>query len=259
VPEDYESDRTFVMIRHFNDESLFGYTLALGEAGHPVISMTYEDEYDLGGLMFLWEMATAIAGHVLGIQPFDQPNVESAKIRARDVLTNLQRDGKVAQQLPIASDDGLTVYGQGVGGEVRVAINEFVELTRFGDYIALHAYLTPNPLHDELLNFLRLALRTRFKCATTVGYGPRFLHSTGQLHKGDRGNGLFIQITCDESDDIAIPDQAGSNTSSLTFGTLKLSQALGDAEALRESGRRVLRVHLAKQAEGLSKLISILR
>lgn len=258
-PEVYNSDRTFVMIRHFNDESLFGYTLALGEAGHPVISMTYEDEHDLGGLMFLWEMATAIAGHVLGIQPFDQPNVESAKIRAREVLTNLQKSGVTIQSQPAAHDGEIAVYSELKGSSVTDTLNQFVEQTRFGDYIALHAYLTLNPLHDELLNLTRLALRTRFKCATTVGYGPRFLHSTGQLHKGDRGNGLFIQVTCDEPNDIAIPDQAGSVQSALSFGTLKLSQALGDAEALHEAGRRVIRVHLAKQTEGLAKLISILR
>jgi hypothetical protein len=142
---------------------------------------------------------------------------------------------------------------------VSDALNQFVEQTRYGDYIAIQAYLTPTPRHDELLHDMRLALRTRFKCATTVGYGPRFLHSTGQLHKGDRGNGIFLQITCDEPADIAIPDQSGSDASSLSFGTLKLSQALGDADALRESNRRLLRVHLADQTTGLAKLISILR
>ena len=259
LPEDYDADRTFVVIRHYDDESLFGHVLALGEAGHPVITMTYEDEHDLGGLMFLWEMATAIAGHVLGIQPFDQPNVESAKVRARGLVTNLQRDGQLAIASPIAKEDGIAVFSEIRGSSVSDAINQFVEQTRFGDYIAIQAYLTPTPRHDELLNEIRVALRARFKCATTAGYGPRFLHSTGQLHKGDRGNGLFIQITCDEKNDIPIPDETRSDISALSFGTLKLSQALGDAEALRESGRRLLRVHVANQTEGLAKLISILR
>jgi hypothetical protein len=259
APAEYNSDRTFVLIRHFDDESQMGKALALGEAGHPVITMTYEDHHDLGGLMFLWEMATAVAGHVLGIQPFDQPNVESAKVRTRALVANLQREGKLTQPQPVAHADGLEVYGDIMASSVSDAINQFVEQTRFGDYVAVQAYLTPSPLHDELLTAIRVALRTRFKCATTVGYGPRFLHSTGQLHKGDRGNGLFIQITCDDADDISIPDDAGSSSSSLSFGRLKLAQALGDGEALRESGRRLLRVHLANQSDGLAKLVSMLR
>jgi glucose-6-phosphate isomerase/transaldolase/glucose-6-phosphate isomerase len=221
--------------------------------------MTYEDAYDIAGLMFLWEMATAVAGHVLGIQPFDQPNVESAKVRARNVVSAISREGRLPAVQPTVAADGLTVYGDRAASSVSDAVNQFVEQTRFGDYIAIHAYITPTQGHDELLAQLRLALRTRFRAATTVGYGPRFLHSTGQLHKGDRGNGLFIQITCDEPHDIAIPNQAGAPESALSFGTLKLAQALGDAEALRDVGRRVLRVHLADQTDGLSKLVTILR
>lgn len=259
VPSDYNIDRTFVVIRHFDDESAMAHSLALGEAGHPVITMTYEDLNDLGGMMFLWEMATAVAGHVLGIQPFDQPNVESAKVRARGLVTNLQRDGNLLQSKPAAHADGIAVHGEIIASSVSDAINQFVEQTRFGDYIAVHAYLTPSPHHDALLSAIRVALRARFTCATTVGYGPRFLHSTGQLHKGDRGNGLFIQITCDDFDDIPIPDDAGSPASTLSFGKLKLAQALGDGEALREAGRRLLRIHVANQTEGLAKVVSMLR
>lgn len=259
VPSDYNFDRTFVLIRHYDDESHMGRALALGEAGHPVITMTYEDLHDLGGMMFLWEMATAVAGHVLGIQPFDQPNVESAKVRARGLVANLQRDGKLARGKAAAHEDGIEVHGDIKASSVSDALNQFVEQTRFGDYVAVQAYLTPSQYNNELLSAMRLALRTRFKCATTIGYGPRFLHSTGQLHKGDRGNGLFIQITCDDIDDIPIPDDAGSPVSTLSFGTLKLAQALGDGEALRDSGRRLLRVHLDDQADGLAKLVSMLR
>jgi hypothetical protein len=255
----YNADRTFVLIRHHDDDSQTGPVLALGEAGHPTITMTYEDAYDLGGLMFLWEMATAVAGHVLGIQPFDQPNVESAKIRSREVVAAFQRDGRLPVEKPVVEGDGLAVFGALTASSVTDAINQFVEQTRYGDYIAIQAYLTPSPKHDHLLGQIRLALRTRFRAATTVGYGPRFLHSTGQLHKGGRGNGLFIQITCDEKDDIPIPDQAGIAQSSLSFGALKLSQALGDAEALHDAERRIMRVHLTEQSEGLAKLVSILR
>lgn len=259
VPADYNFDRTFVFIRHFEDETLIGRALALGEAGHPVITMTYEDHHDLGGLMFLWEMATAVAGHVLGIQPFDQPNVESAKVRARAVVAELQRSGQPRHLKAAAQGDGIEVHGDIRASSVSDAINQFVEQTRFGDYIAVQAYLTPTLRHDELLAAMRLALRTRFKCATTLGYGPRFLHSTGQLHKGDRGNGLFIQITCEEQGDIQIPDDAGASASSLSFGQLKLAQAMGDGEALRDAGRRLLRIHLSDQSDGLSKLVSMLR
>jgi glucose-6-phosphate isomerase len=259
VPSDYNIDRTFVLIRHYDDESQMGRALALGEAGRPVITMTYEDLHDLGGMMFLWEMATSVAGHVLGIQPFDQPNVESAKVRARSLVANLERDGELLPSKPAAREDGIEVHSHIKASSVSDAINQFVEQTRFGDYIAIQAYLTPSPQNDELLSAMRVALRTRFRCATTVGYGPRFLHSTGQLHKGDRGNGLFIQITCEDLDDILIPDNAGSPASTLSFGKLKLAQALGDGEALRDSGRRLLRVHLADQADGLAKLVSMLR
>lgn len=255
----YNADRTFVLIRHHDDDSQMGPVLALGEAGHPTITMTYEDVYDLGGLMFLWEMATAVAGHVLGIQPFDQPNVESAKVRSREVVAAFQRDGRLPVEKPVVEGDGLAVFGALTASSVADAINQFVEQTRYGDYIAIQAYLTPSPKHDDLLGQIRLAMRTRFRAATTVGYGPRFLHSTGQLHKGGRGNGLFIQITCDEKDDIPIPDQAGIAQSSLSFGALKLSQALGDAEALRDAERCIMRVHLTEQSEGLAKLVSILR
>lgn len=255
----YNADRTFVLIRHFNDESHFGRLLALAADGHPTVTMTYEDVSDIGGLMFLYEMATAVAGHVLGIQPFDQPDVESAKIRSRDAVAAFQKTGKLPASRPICEDDGLSVYGSLAASSISDALNQFVEQTRFGDYIAIHAYLTPSARHDELLAQLRLALRTRFRAATTVGYGPRFLHSTGQLHKGDRGNGLFLQITGNDATDLPIPDTAGKPEASLTFATLKLAQALGDAEALREAGRRTMRVNLADPTDGLAKLVSILR
>ncbi len=259
VPEDYNKDRTFVIVRRFDDESHMGRSLALGEAGHPLITMTYEDKYDLGGLLFLWEMAAAVAGHVLGIHPFDQPNVEAAKVRARQIVDDFRRAGTLKSAPAGIAEGGIAIFSHRGASSISDAINQFVEQTRYGDYIAIHAYLTPTRRTDQLLAELRVALRTRFACATTVGYGPRFLHSTGQLHKGDRGNGLFIQITCDDSSDIAIPDEAGAEGSTLTFGILKLAQAIGDGQALQDCGRRVIRVHLADQSDGLAKLVSMLR
>ncbi|HWO57293.1 MAG TPA: glucose-6-phosphate isomerase [bacterium] len=256
-PSEYGGDRAFVLIRHCEDESHLALAHELSEAGHPMIVMTYEDATDLGGLMFLWEMATAVAGHVLGIHPFDQPDVEAAKVRARAALADLRATGHLPRVDPSADDNGIAVFGA-ESGTVEEVISRFIGQTRFGDYIAIQAYLTPSPAHDEMLSRLRLGLRRRFHAATTVGYGPRFLHSTGQLHKGDRGNGLFVQITCDEANDLPIPDRAGAPESALSFGALKLAQAIGDGEALHAAGRRLLRVHLRDQDAGLAKLVSIL-
>ena len=132
----------------------------------------------------------------------------------------------------------------------------FLALAQAGDYISLQAYVQPTAETDAALLALRLRLRDRLKLATTVGYGPRFLHSTGQLHKGDGGNGLFIQFTANEAQDVPIPDEAGSRASSMTFGVLKMAQALGDKRALEDAGRRVIRFHLGDDVVGGLKLLA---
>lgn len=231
APSFYDKDRVFVYVQLAGDESFTHAMSTLAIAGHPTITLHLSDRYDLGGHFFLWEMATAIAGHILGIHPFDQPNVESAKVQARKMVQAYQESGELPEDQALAPD--------------AAALRTFLTDTQPGDYVSIQAYIPPTPEMDRALEALRLAIRTRTKCATTVGYGPRFLHSTGQLHKGDRGNGLFIQFVSEATQDVPIPDVAGQAGSSMTFGVLKLAQALGDAAALRAENRRLIRFHLS--------------
>jgi transaldolase/glucose-6-phosphate isomerase len=240
-PEVYGDDRLFVHLRLSGDDTHDAALDALEAVGHPVVRLNLHDPYDLGGQFFLWEMATAVASHRLGINPFDQPNVEAAKALARRMVAEYTEKGA----LPSGESAPLTAE----------ALNDFLSQAQPGDYIALQAYLQPTAGTDAALAALRVRLRDRFKLATTVGYGPRFLHSTGQLHKGDAGHGLFIQFTADDPRDVPIPDEAGWPDSSITFGVLKATQALGDRQALLDAGRRVIRFHLGENAiGGLKKL-----
>jgi glucose-6-phosphate isomerase len=193
----------------------------------PSVKLNLTDPYDLGGQFFLWEFATAVAGYVLEINPFDQPNVESAKVQGRKFIEEYTKTGKLPK------GDTSSVDAE--------ALTRFLDQADTGDYIALQAYAAPTPKLAELFARLREQLLKKYKVATTFGYGPRFLHSTGQLHKGDRGNGLFVQfITTPLTNDVPIPKEAGSTESEITFGVLKVAQAMGDAQALREAGRRVI-------------------
>jgi glucose-6-phosphate isomerase len=239
----YGDDRLFIHLRLDGDETHTAALAALAAAGHPVVRLRWHDRYDLGGHFFVWGMATAIASHRLGINPFDQPNVEAAKVRAQEMVAAYIKTGT----LPGGESAPLTA----------AALDEFLGQARPGDYVALQAYLPPTRETDAALQELRTRLRDRLRLATTVGYGPRFLHSTGQLHKGDAGNGLFIQFTADDLRDVPIPDAAGSPASSITFGVLKAAQILGDQRALLDAGRRVIRFHLgADPVGGLKQLRS---
>jgi len=253
-PDVYGDDRVFVYLRlddplpnppphagEGDNDTHDAAVQALEDAGHPVVRLRLRDLYDLGGQFFLWEMATAVAGHRLGINPFDQPDVEAAKVLARNMVAEYKEKGV----LPDVESAPLTTE----------ALDKFLAQARPGDYITLQAYVQPSAEADTALAALRLRLRDRTRLATTVGYGPRFLHSTGQLHKGDAGNGLFIQLTADDPRDASIPDQAGSPGSTMTFGVLKMAQALGDRQALLDAGRRVIRFHLGDDvAGGLKRL-----
>jgi hypothetical protein len=197
------------------------------------------DRYGLGAQFFLWEIATAVAGHRLGINPFDQPNVEAAKVLARQMVDEYIKTGA----LPESESDPPTA----------AALEELLSSAQPGAYIALQAFVQPTAETDAALLALRTRLRDRFKLATTVGYGPRFLHSTGQLHKGDAGHGLFVQFTADVAKDAPIPDEAGAPDSSISFGVLKTAQALGDRQALLDAGRQVIRFHLGTDVVGTLK------
>jgi hypothetical protein len=203
-----------------------------------VVRLRQHDLYGLGAQFFVWEMATAVAGHLLGVNPFDQPNVEAAKVLAREMVIEYAEKGALPK-------------GESVSPSAA-ALDEFIAQAQVGDaadgvgrgYVALQAYVQPAEETDALLLALRTRLRDRYRLATTVGYGPRFLHSTGQLHKGDAGNGLFVQFTADSTTDVPIPDEAGAPGSTMTFGVLKMAQALGDGQALLDAGRQMIRFHL---------------
>lgn len=210
----YGNDRVFVRATSQEDR-------------HPSIALELNDKYDLGGQFFLWEFATAVAGYVLGINPFDQPNVESAKVQTRQVVDIYQKTGSLPKPETTPLDSG--------------SLAAFLQKVKEGDYIAIQAYVAPSAALAAALQDLRKRVGNKYRVATTLGYGPRFLHSTGQLHKGDKGNGLFIQfITSPPANDVPIPKEVGTPDSDITFGVLKVAQAMGDAQALRSAGRRVV-------------------
>jgi glucose-6-phosphate isomerase len=254
----YGDDRLFVSVK-LRDEDVDFSLEELARAGHPVVEIRLNDAYDLASEMFRWEMATAIAGRRLGINPFDQPNVESAKVLAREMVETYREEGTLPAQEPTLRAEGISVYGPAGAGTLAGALDGFLAQAKPGDYVALQAYVRPSEETTDALQRLRLKLRDGTKLATTLGYGPRFLHSTGQLHKGDAGNGLFIQFTADHQQDAAIPDEAGAAAAALTFGVLEEAQALGDRRALLDGGRRVIRFHLREDVvAGLERLAGTL-
>jgi transaldolase/glucose-6-phosphate isomerase len=263
-PELYSDDRLFVEISLKDDLKNEQKLQALSRNGHPVVNLQLEDIYDLGREFFRWEMATAIAGWRLGINAFDQPNVEAAKVQARKMIEAYKAEGRLEQSSPALVENGTRVFSDLTGktaGEILLKFLDFANQTTSADrpYVALQAYLNPSEQLDEALLDLKARIQKRSRLAVTSGYGPRFLHSTGQLHKGDGGHGLFIQFTDDVSDDSPIPDEAGKEDSSVDFGTLITAQALGDARALTDAGRKVLRFDLGKDVVGgLKKLTDAL-
>lgn len=252
VPAVYGNDRLFVYLRLEGDETHDEAVQVLIQAEQPVVYLHLHDLYDLGGEFFLWEMAIALAGRRIGINPFDQPDVEAAKSLAREMVAGYQRDGRLPELVPTLQANGITVYADDSAESLTEALNTFLALGRPGDYIALQAYVQPTEETTTALQHLRISLRDTLALATTSGYGPRFLHSTGQLHKGDAGNGLFIQFTADPTQDAPIPDKAGASASSITFGILISAQSLGDRQALLNAkpSRRVIRFHMGKDVVG---------
>jgi len=259
-PEDYGNDRLFVHLRLAGDTEHEEKLADLERAGHPVVTVNLRDRYDLGGQFFLWEMATAVAGWRMGINPFDQPDVESSKALARRMVDEYVEKGVFPEEEASLVDGDIMVFGGPVSQDPGSALASFIgEGIADGAYVALQAYIQPGPETDRALHHLRMRLRDRFRIAVTVGYGPRFLHSTGQLHKGDAGRGLFVQFTADNTTDVPIPDDAGSPAFSMTFGILKKTQAAGDRKALQNAGRRVVRFHLGTDIiGGLARLAEAL-
>jgi glucose-6-phosphate isomerase len=245
APDFYSKDRLFIYIKMKNDSSYKMQINALKDAGFPIIEIELNDIYDLGKEYFRWEFATVIAGWVLGIQPFDQPNVESAKVVARKMMSEYKEKGELPSLKPKFREEGISVSGNIKSDNLKSSINEFLQNVTGGkSYVAIHAYLKPDKETTNQLQSIRTAIQKKFKVATTLGYGPRFLHSTGQLHKGDAGNGLFIQIIGDPKENLLIPDDPNNDESSISFGVLIKAQAMGDKEALLNNNRNVLTLDL---------------
>lgn len=263
--EAYGSDRVFVVIHADEIDKETGRKLsALEDAGHPVVYRRLADLHELGAELFVWEMATAVAGYLLSINPFDQPNVQESKDNTNRLLEEFKKTGALPEPSPLVTEGELKLYGtprsvetspaQSPQSALSSVVTEFINRAASGDYIALLAYIEETPAHDRLLAAIRTQLRAMLKVATTTGYGPRFLHSTGQLHKGGPDNGIFIQLTDDDKTDLPIPGEPYS------FGVLKQAQSLGDFSSLEGHDRRALRVHLGGDAEaGLKTLLDIMR
>ena len=238
-PAVYGDDRLFVVLRLRDDPDEFDSEVgALRAAGLPAVVLQLEDLHDLAAEFFRWEFATAVAGASLGINPFDEPNVQESKDNTKKVLARVEGGGKLLDEQPAVRDDGIALYGSIDRDSVAGALGDFLGAVRAGDYVALMAYVTPTGENDAALQRLRVAIRDEHRVATTLGFGPRFLHSTGQLHKGGPDTGVFIQVTTDDSVDVSIPGQP------FTFSVLKQAQAAGDLQSLREHGRRVIRLHV---------------
>ena len=262
LPDAYAHDRLFVYLRLENDSTHDEKVKRLSHAGQPVVQLNLRDLYDLGSEFFLWEMATAVAGYFLGINPFDQPNVESSKVLARQMLKAFQDEGRLPEPPITLEENGIRVCASLYAESLAEILERFFAQARPGrngsvgrSYIAIQAYVKPSAETTTVLQGLRKRLHAKYQMAITLGYGPGFLHSTGQLHKGDAGHGLFVQITADMPEDVAIPDEAGQKRSSVSFGTLKMAQALGDWQALVDMSRHVIWFHLPEDVvSGVKKL-----
>ncbi len=251
APSVYGQDRLFAYLRlgEEGDAPLERGVAALQRAGHPVVTIQLDDLVDLGQEFFRWEIATATAGAILGINAFDQPNVQESKDNTNRLLDIVREEGRLPEHAPALVEGLLRLEADQPEATIAETLARFLAQARPGDYITLMAYLTEELQTDQALQAIRVRLRDGTRLATTVGYGPRFLHSTGQYHKGGPNTGLFLQLTADDAEDAYVPGAP------YTFGVFRRAQALGDLEALRKHGRRVLRVHLGRDvAQGLRDL-----
>ena len=260
APDVYGNDRVFVYLRLAGDDNSQQARLdALQKAGQPVVTIDVADIYDIGQEFFRWEIATAVAGSILGINAFNQPDVEASKIATRQITNEFEKTGKLPAEAPFFEADGIKLFTDArnaqnlnklagskkdLAGILRAHLGQLSP----GDYFALLAYIEMNRDHENALQTIRLAVRDKKHVATCLGFGPRFLHSTGQAYKGGPNSGVFLQVTCDDAVDVPVPDQK------YTFGVVKAAQAIGDFQVLADRGRRALRVHLPKDVDaGLQK------
>lgn len=258
APSVYGDDRVFAYIRlkGGDNAALDAGVAALEKAGQPVVRFEIDDVYGLPAQFFTWEFAVAVAGSVMGINTFNQPDVEAAKVATRALTDAYAKTGKLEEHTPLVETDGIKVfadakYATALGRQADVAgyIKAHLAQIKAHDYFATLAYIQNNAAHESGIQSFRMKVRDRKKVATCLGFGPRFLHSTGQDYKGGPNTGVFLQITADHAVDVAIPG------AKYTFGVVIDAQAAGDLTVLEERGRRALRVHLGKDvAAGLKKL-----
>jgi glucose-6-phosphate isomerase len=261
-PEVYGNDRVFAYVHtETAAEAQTEAKLAtLEKAGHPVLRISIPDIYELGAEFFLWEIATAVAGSIIGINAFNQPDVEASKIATRNLTSAYEKSGSLPAEKPVLEDAGIKLFtddknaaelAQAAGGDKSLAGYLKAHLGRIGagDYFAVLGFIQMNAEHEKALQAIRHAVRNKKHVATCLGFGPRFLHSTGQAYKGGPNSGVFLQITCDDALELPVPEQK------YTFGVVKAAQARGDFQVLVERGRRALRVHLGRDVNaGLATL-----
>jgi transaldolase/glucose-6-phosphate isomerase len=262
APEIYGNDRVFAYLHEqgASDATQEAAVAALEKAGQPVVRIVLKDTYDVAGEFFRWEIATAVAGSVIGINAFNQPDVEASKIETRKLTTEYEQKGSLPNESPIVADGGILLYTdpknaadlkQTAGSDTTLVAYLKAHFNRLkaGDYFAVLGYIQMNDEHEKALQAIRHTVRAKKHVATCLGFGPRFLHSTGQAYKGGPNSGVFLQVTCDDAADLPVPDQK------YTFGVVKAAQARGDFQVLADRGRRALRVHLgADLGAGLVQL-----
>jgi transaldolase/glucose-6-phosphate isomerase len=257
-PATYGNDRVFAYLRLASkpNKAQDAAVTAIEKAGHPVVRITLPNAHALGQEFFRWEIATAVAGSTIGINAFNQPDVEASKIETKKLTSQYETTGSLPPESPFFEEKGIKLFAdekntatlQG-GAKLADVLKTHLSRLGAGDYFAVLGYITMNPANEKLLQGIRHAVRDRKKVATVLGFGPRFLHSTGQAYKGGPNSGVFLQITCDDAKDMPVPGQK------YTFGIVKAAQARGDFAVLAERGRRALRVHLGKNLKsGLAAL-----
>jgi transaldolase/glucose-6-phosphate isomerase len=262
APEIYGNDRVFAYVRLESAAAQDAKVAALENAGHPVIRIVMSDVYELGAEFFRWEIATAVAGAIIGINAFNQPDVEASKIATRNLTTEYEKNGSLPAEQPVLEDGGIKLFTDAInatelanaaGGNKSLAgyLKAHLGRIKTGDYFAVLGYIQMNAEHETGLQAIRHAVRDKKRVATCLGFGPRFLHSTGQAYKGGPNSGVFLQITCDDSVELPVPGQK------YTFGVVKAAQARGDFQVLADRGRRALRVHLGRDVKaGLAALLA---
>jgi len=254
-PGAYGSDRVFVHLELEGRDEYGPKLQALAASGHPVLRLVIDDTYQIAQMFFVWEMAIAVAGAVIGINPFDQPDVEASKKRTRELTDQMEREDAPPRQRPDYVHDGVAVFADAAIRKDCAEARSLADCLRAHlsrihdkDYFALLAYLPPTPEHASALEALRLDVRNRKRIATCLEFGPRYLHSTGQAYKGGPNSGVFLTLTCDHAEDVPLENRK------LSFGSVQLAQAQGDFEVLNERKRRAVRLHLHDLPRGLTAL-----